>query len=283
MQCGRGLLERVEDLRELLYRLVQVVEVQDERGDDADGDGAVGREVRAEADDERERQPLDELDDSVVRGSDALGADARAVLLAAGVDEVADGPIGLVERLDDTHPCETLLQRGERAADTITDAQVRTSRHAAVPHGRDDEDRAHEQHDDPELPAEDEHRDERRDDQHAAHHEHRQSLADEVLERLHVGRHARHEQAGSGAIEEAHRHAHDVVEHATAQIEQERLAGLRYSVDRRAAEDVRAGGRDDEEQRREGDRVDVALRDALVDAEADQRRAQRHQRRPDRG
>ena len=224
MQRGRCLLERVEHLRELLDRLVQVVEVQHERGDDPHRDGVLGREERTEPDDERERQSLHELDDPVVDRGDALGADARAVLLVARADELAHRLVGLVERLDHPHAGQALLQRGEGASHAVAHAEVRTARRAPVEDRRDHEYRAEQEDDQRELPAQQQHGDQRADHEDAAHHEHRQALADEVLQRLHVGGHARDEQPGPRAVEETHRHAHDVVEHALAQVEQERLA-----------------------------------------------------------
>ena len=102
LQRRGRLLERVEHLRELLDRLEQVVEVEHERGDDADGHVALGREVRAEPDDQRERHALHQLDDRHVDRGDALGADAGEVLLAARVGEVPDGAVGLVEKIFST-------------------------------------------------------------------------------------------------------------------------------------------------------------------------------------
>ena len=110
-----------------------------------------------------------------------------------------------------------------------------------------------------ELPAHQQHRDHRADDERDAHQEHRQALADEILERLDVGGHARHEQPGARAVEEAHRQVHDVVEHPLADVAEKRLADARHAEDRGAAEHVRAGGGDDEEERGLGDDVDVAL------------------------
>ena len=118
-------MERVEHLRELLDRFEQVVEVEHERGDDADGDVALRREERAEPDDQRERDALHELDRRHVDRGDALGADTREVLLTARPGEVPHGAVGLVERLDHAHTGEALLQRGERSSDPITNAQVR--------------------------------------------------------------------------------------------------------------------------------------------------------------
>ncbi len=72
-----------------------------------------------------------------------------------------------------------------------------------------------------------------------AHEEHGEALADEVLQRLDVGGHARHEETGARAVEEPHRQIHDVVEHALAEVEEERLTDARDAEDRGASEDVR--------------------------------------------
>ncbi len=74
VQRRAGLLERVEHLRELLDRLEQVVEVEHERGDHADGHVPIRREHRAETDDDRQRDALGELDDRHVDRGDLLGA-----------------------------------------------------------------------------------------------------------------------------------------------------------------------------------------------------------------
>ena len=135
------------------------------------------------------------------------------------------------------------------------------------------EDRQDEQHDERELPADDDQHDERDDEQQAGTDELQQPPLDQLAHALDVGRHPRHEHARLVAVEERHRLRLQAVEHADPQVAEEALAGL---VDRHVLlpadevvdDDDHAVGDD-----RRVQRGDAALAEPAVGREADDQRA----------
>ena len=69
-------------------------------------------------------------------------------------------------------------------------------------------------------------------------HEHEQAHLHELLQRVHVAGHARHDHAGLLAVVERHRQPLEVVEHAEAQVAQERLADAADQLHLEAEGDV---------------------------------------------
>ena len=104
--------------------------------------------------------------------------------------------------------------------------------------------------DEHELPRHARQHDHRQHDQQRARHELQQAHLDELLQRVDVGRHARHDHAGLLAVVERHRQPLQVVEHADAQVAQEALADPADHDDLEAVEEVRRGRRRRRRRRR---------------------------------
>ena len=154
-------------------------------------------------------------------------------------------PALLAERLHDPDALEALLQRREVLADRLAHLEVGDVRAPPEPAGRDHHRRDDHEHAEAELPAQREDHDHRADEDQEVLDEHHEPGADELLQRVDVGGHARHEPAGLLPVEEVERERRDVAEHLLAQRAEEPLAGPAHQPDHPAAEHE-AEDRDDE-------------------------------------
>ena len=100
----------------------------------------------------------------------------------------------------------------------LLDVAERRMRDVAVAVGDRDEERHHREHDERELPLEEEEDDGHRDDGEGVLEEEDQAVAEEEADALQVDRRARHQLAGLVAVVEAEGEAHEVRVEALAQV-----------------------------------------------------------------
>ena len=178
-------------------------------------------------------------------GGDTDRLEVRLVLVLVGAGEPLRERAFAPERLHDAHPFEALLQRREVGGDPIAYIQVGEVRDAAEPAAREVDRRHDDQHAERELPRHQHDDDDRAHEQEDVLDEQHQALRDELLHRVDVGGHARHDLARVLPLEEVERERHQVIEQALAQLAQERLADPRDQQDRQATEE---DGRERHEQ-----------------------------------
>ena len=123
-QRGAGRLHDVEQLGELLDRLEQVGEREDEEGDRADRERAVVHPPAADADRDGGGEQPGQLDDRQVPGRDLHGA--HVGVEQAPVAELEAGRLDVLapERLDDADAGDALLQLRQRVADAVAHVEV---------------------------------------------------------------------------------------------------------------------------------------------------------------
>ena len=269
---GARRLHDVVLLAELLHRLEQVVEVQHERGDRTDGDDALIGEVSAQPDHAHDGDDADAFHEREVAGRDAQRRQVRLVLRFVGEPEPLRERRDAPERLDDAHAGQTLLQGGEVRADALAHLEVGTVRFTPEParhqhHRRHDHESAHRK-----RPTQDEEHHHRAGEQQEVGHHRGEPGLDELLERVDVGRHPRHEPSRLFLLEEVEAQAQQVAEHSDAQVAEEVLAETSGQQDCVATKHERDECRHDVEQRGAVERGRVVLQQALVDPPAHQRR-----------
>ena len=277
LEGGSRRLQGVEELAELLDRLEQVLQVEDEGGDRADGDRLVAVQPATEEQNAGDGSALGQLDHREVGRCDALGLEVGGELLLVHRGESARRRRLLGERLHDAHARQAFLQRGERVADPVAQHEIGPVRLASEPHRRLHDEWGDHERDQGELPAQRHHHDQRTGEDQGVDDEHRQALAHQLLQRLDVGGHAGHEHAGAVAVEELHRQLLGVAEDLVAQIAQEPLTDATDERDRRPAGQIGTDGGQHVQHRSEVEGGRVARAHPLVDAEPDDRRTRQDQ------
>ena len=256
------------------------IRYEDEGGDRPDRDLAVlvhgggekqhddqGRCLRKR----QERKQADVHERRAAPGMD-LGLAARTVALEC--------PLLAAERLHDADAGEPFLQRRQRLGDAVADGVVRVAGAVVKAPARRNQDRQRDQRDERELGREQQQRDDGEHDLQRTARNLDERLADELVQRLHVGRQTRDEHARTLALEEPERQRLQLVEGGDAQRVEEALAGGCREQDLRAHDDRLQAGEAEKDQGGDVERVQVVLLDAGVDRVANERRArQRDQRR----
>ena len=143
----------------------------------------------------------------------------------------------------------------EVGGDAIAHFEVGLVRDPAEPAAREVHRRHDDQHAERELPRHQHDDDDRADEQEDVLDEQHEALRDELLHRVDVGGHARHDPAGLLGLEVVERQRHQVIEQAVAQLAQERLADARDEQDRQAAEEEAANAMNEVEHDREVQRA----------------------------
>jgi len=205
------------------------------------------------------------------RGGDAGRLDVGIELRLVGLAEAHPVRALTPECLHDPHAGEAFLQGREIVPDALAHLEVGAVRFPPEPprgqHGRRDD----HQHCKRQLPAQDDDGDRRAHEQQHVLHDRREPVLHELLERVDVGREARHEAAGLLAFVEVEPEMHEMPEAAHAQIAEERLTDLGREQDREAAEHE-ADHRDRHVRERGGvDGLGVVAADASVDPVGNQR------------
>ena len=121
-------------------------------------------------------------------------------------------------------PAMPFLQLGQRGADAVADVEVGLVRVALELHAGDEHGRQADEAEEQQLPRHGGEHEHRHGQQEPVADEHQQAHLHELLQRVDVARHAGHDHARLLAVVERHRQALQVVEHADAQVPQERLA-----------------------------------------------------------
>ena len=256
-------------------RPVQPVEVGGQGDERADAERAGDRHHAAEPVDERggergEQAERRHHDAGVHRRGDADVADP-----AGAVGERAGLRLRAAEQLDEqgARDVEALGHHLAHLAVEAVPLAGDVGEAAPDPAGGEHEQRQQGEREQRDLPRQDEHRGERRDDGDDVADDVGQRRRERLLGALHVGVEAGDEGAGLGPAEEADRHPLDVVEDLGAQVVDEALADARREP---ALGEADGGGDDGEHGDEAGEGDDEAgalLLDALVDdAAVDERR-----------
>ena len=169
-------------------------------------------------------------------------------------------PLLAPERLHDADAGEPFLQRRQRLGDAVADRVVRAARAVVEAPARRDEDRQRDQRDQRELRRQEREHDDREHDLQRAAGDLDERLPHELVERLHVGRQARDEDARALLLEEAERQSLQLVEGRAAQRVQEPLAGPRGQEDLRPHDQRLDQRQHEEDERGDVERCCVVLR-----------------------
>ncbi len=277
-----GHLHLVHVLAELLDGVEEVGEAQHEERDRPDRHEAVDRPEPTHTDHQRGGEDPGELDDGQEPARDPHRVHVLVVEAAVAPREPLDLGVLPAEGLDDPHPADALLQRGEREPDPVAHHQegpVRVLLELVGGEGHEGQrDRTEQQ----ELPRHDGEHDDRDHEEHDVREDQDHPLLDEVLHRVDVRRHARHDHAGGLTVVEGHREAQHVVEHPNPQIAQERFAHQAHRTDLGTLDppSERRHQRVDRHEDVEG--ATVVVGDAAVDRHLDQERAAQDRQRVDR-
>ncbi len=273
VERGRGRLDRVVELRQLLHRLEQARQQQHDGDHGADRHLPVLRQPASCADRDRRGEHTAELDHAEVPGRDFDAPQVGVVQRPVGAPEAAVllGFAGV--GLDHPHPGDVLLQRRQIVTDPLADGQVGLVRLTLESNRGNRYERQHEQRQQRELPRHDQQHRQRQRDQQSSRDELQQAPLHELAHRFDVGRHARHQHAGLVAVEEGQRLALDVPEQTQPQRPQESFAGD-VDVDvLLAAAEIGDDRHHDIQADRQVERPGIVLTDATVDAVAQQQRS----------
>ena len=186
---GAGRLHDVEQLGQLLDRLEEVREGEDEEGDGADRELTRVHPPAADADGDGGGEQAGQLDHREVPGRDLhrahVGVEEAAVaaLEAGGLDVLP------AERLHDADAGDALLELRERVADAVAHVEVGGVRVALELDAGQHHERHADEAEQQELPRHDGEHDHRHHEEEAVADEHQQAHLHELLERVHVARH----------------------------------------------------------------------------------------------
>ena len=279
---GEPLPEVPEPLAEAGDRVEQLHEVEHVRGDRALRDRAVAVHRGGDEQHGDERDGLGERDHreqaDVHEGGAAPGADLGPATRLVRLDRVPLPP----ERLDHADAREALLQHGQCLGDSVADRVVGAARAVVEGPARRDQDGQGDERDGGEgRRKHDEHAHGEGDLQPAAD-DLDQRLAQELVERLHVGGEPRDQHACPFLLEEAEGQRLQLVERRRPEPVQKALA-RRGGQQRLRADDERLRqGQPQDRQSRDVDRVQVMLADPAVDRVPNERGpGEREQRRHD--
>ena len=176
--------------------------------------------------------------------------------------------VGLArEGLHDAHAREILSERRRDQAEPLANAAIGMVRARPEPGGREAHQREDDQRREREPPVEEEEHDYRSREDEGVLDEAREAVGDELVERLDVVRDAAHRRAGAVALVVAEREALQMVEQPDPQIGQTALADPAGEVRLRAREHERGDAGDEERDHDDRERLQVAVRDPVVDRE----------------
>src|SRR5919198_298928 len=210
----------------------------------------------------------------------APGADLRLAARPVLLEGLALAP----ERLHDAHARKTLLQRCQGLGDTVANRAVGAPGAVVEAPAREDEDRERDERDRRQRGRENDQGGDRQRDLQRAAGDLDERLADELRQRLDVGRQPRDQHPGALALEEAERQGLQLVECGRPQRTQEPLACSRRQEDLRTYDQRLRQGEGEERDRGGIQRRAVVLLDACVHGVADERRPREcDQRRNDDG
>ena len=288
---GGGRLEAVVQLGELLHRVEQVAQVEQERGQHADFQVSAEHPLAADAEHDHGGGRAQELDPGEEERGQPDGAPVGHPLVVVGLLEAGGGGPLAAERLDRPDPGQRLLELHGDHAVGLPDLAVGVGRPAPPGPGGQADQGGDDQGGQGQLPVHDD-----QDDRHPDHgdepgHERDQAVGDQVAHGVDVGGHAGDQPARPLALVVVEREGLEVAEELGPDGEQHPLADPGHRLDLEPAGQELDPGQD---QVGQGDPVDdgqVAGHDALVDGHLDQvrhgqggpgldehgRRGQRHQ------
>ena len=279
VQRGDGSQERVVELGELLDRVEEVRQVEQECQQRPFRDRALEVEVAAVAQhhggrggreevDEREVEAV--RDDGLLVGGAVVGVDLAEALLVGALARV---------RLHDAHPGDVLRERRGHVAEPLADGAVR-ARRVDPEGGRRGQ---HQRHDregrQRELPVEQEEDHGRPDEDQRALHEGRDAVRHQLVERVDVVRQPADDHARAVALVVAEREALQMPEEPVAQVGEDALARPTGEVRLRGAREQARDARDGEDRDDPGQRREVLRRDSVVEGQLGEVR----RREPDHG
>ena len=206
------------------------------------------------------------------------------VLVGFHVDAIQFGELVLrflfpVEQLHDAHAADVFLQERVDARDGRADAPVGVAHAIAENPGGDHDQRQHGEGGQRQAPVHLHHdrADAKQHDGVVGHGG--DARGEQIVERVHVGGHARHQAAHRAAVEEAHRQALQALEDFLAQIVERLLADVLHDADLQVLHGEAQKQRGEKSERNQADaaqgvrcgkRMVRARDDVFVDAEAEQ-------------
>ena len=274
LQRRRGRLERVVELREVLQRVEEPLQVEQERGQHADLDVPVHHPQPAVEQDRARGEVADQRDRRGVH-RDQPGRTQRR----RGVAPVQLGEDLLVtalaaERLDGADAAERLHESHDDLRDRFPAAPVDDRRLAPEPPGEHGQRAEPGQHDQRQRPVEQQHPDADQEQREDRRHQGVQAVLEQVRDRVDVGDLPGDHAAGGVVLVERDRQPLEVREQPLAEFQHDVFAELAYQPDEGTGRDRLDGdgGKEPRHDDRQRHRVTAAdqRRDALVDAETDQ-------------
>ena len=255
VQRGRRGEERPVELRELLHRVEEVLDVEHEGEERSDLDGALEVEVAAVAEHDRERDGREQVDEREVPAAQDDRLLVRLAVALADLAEVADVDLLAGEGLDDAHAGDVLGEGRGHEPEALPHRPVGARRVAAEQHRADAHHRDHREGREGESPVEDEQQDRRADQRQRALDERRDAVRDELVERLDVVRQPADDHPGAVPLVEAEGQPLEMLEEGRAQVGQHALADPARQVRLRVGHaPVREAGEEEERD----DQVELA-------------------------
>ena len=259
--------ERVVELRQLLHRVEEVREVEREGEERSDGEAAVDDERASEAEDDRRRHRGEHVDRREVEAVQHDGLVVRGLVALVDAAEARLARRLARERLHDSHARDVLGERGGHEPETLSDAPVRAIRAHPKPRCRSAHQRQHEERREREAPVEEEEDDRGADQDEAVLDEARETVGDQLVERLDVVGDPAHDRARSIALEEAERKSLQVAEQPDAEIRERSLADPAGEVGLEAREHEGRDPRGDERDDDDGQCAEIPGGDPVVDGD----------------
>ena len=264
---GLALLVQVVLLHQRLDGPEERVEVEDERGELADGERAVAHHVAADEQQRGLAEQPDELGARAVRRRDVRGVVVGVAVVPGDVAVLQHVVAGPVEPGDHPHARQALGQVAEHVGDAVAHAVVALVGRRPEPQREPGEDgHDHEQREQRELDVVEEQHHGDDDHREPLQRELREPVLQQLLERLDVARHAGHDHARLLVGVVVEREALQVRERADAQFEHDARRDPSGGGDARAARHRGHDHREDGEDPDDRQRGPVVRRDAVVDA-----------------
>ncbi len=220
--CG-GREERVVELRELLDRVEEVVDVEHEGEEGRERDRVVEVEVAAVAEDDGERERREKADEREVDAVQHDRLHVRLPVVERNRAEVLRRALLAYERLHHPHAGDVLGERGRHEAEPLAHRRVGPGGARAEERARQDHERDHDEGREGEPRVEHDQEEGCAAEQQRALCERRDAVGDELVDRLDVVGHPADQDTGPVPLVEAERKLLQVAEELLAEVGQDPL------------------------------------------------------------